>query len=257
MSTESLPGPVDRAGQRGPSTFSFREIGTILLFTGISVVLLDILFYSSTLEDAYITFRYSVHLAEGHGVGAWNTQGERVEGYTSLVWMLLVGAAHAAEIDVRTAAKAMGIFSHLVLCGVLVAYPLLRRAPGERRGDIFENPNEAVLAGVFLALYLPVCWYATSGMETVFFSALTGLALVSVLLRRSRVLLPVLLVLLVLTRPEGVPVAIAAIALESMLCRREGRSLHTAAIAAAIVAFSLGLLVVHRLIVFDDIVPNT
>jgi hypothetical protein len=43
------------------------------------------------LDDAFITFRYSRHLAEG--IGAVYNPGEYVEGYTSLLWMLLSSLA--------------------------------------------------------------------------------------------------------------------------------------------------------------------
>ncbi|MBA2669896.1 MAG: hypothetical protein H0U67_05945, partial [Gemmatimonadetes bacterium] len=54
---------------------------------------LDLVFYPGTLEDAFITFRYSQHLAAGYGLGAWNIGGERVEGYTSFLWMLLLAGS--------------------------------------------------------------------------------------------------------------------------------------------------------------------
>jgi len=242
---------------RGYSAFTPVEIYTLLFLVSISVVCLDVVFYASTLEDAYITFRYSTHFADGYGLGAWNAHGERVEGYTSYLWMILIGAADAIGIEVRTAAKVIGIFMHLVLSLTLIAFPLLRQKSNEPGPDILKTPNEAVLAGVFLALYLPIGWYATSGMETVFFSALTGLALVSVYLRYSGFLLPLLSFLLVLTRPEGIVMAGAAILLQIIHSRREGRTLRTAWIAAGITIVSSGFLVAQRLVLFDDFVPNT
>ncbi|MFH1312465.1 MAG: hypothetical protein ABIJ00_04485 [Candidatus Eisenbacteria bacterium] len=233
------------------------EILILLILAIVAIICLDMLFYASTLEDAYITFRYSEHLADGYGLGAWNIEGERVEGYTTFLWMVLLGAAHALEIDVRTAAKTIGILMHLVLCSTLIAFPLLRRGSGSHHNDIFEHPNEAVLAGVFLAFYLPLSWYATSGMETLLFSTLTGLAIVSIFLRQSRFSLPLLSILLVLTRPEGLVIAGAAIALDFITRRREGRSVLSTYISAGAVVFSAGFLIVHRLIYFGDIVPNS
>jgi len=51
-----------------------------MTFTATLTVLLSRLV---TLDDAYITFRYARHLAEGYGLGAWNHTGEHVEGYSS------------------------------------------------------------------------------------------------------------------------------------------------------------------------------
>src|SRR6476661_7828157 len=58
-----------------------------------------------TLDDAYITFRYARHLAEGYGLGAWNRTGARVEGYSSLLWTLLLGGAAWLGVDLRIASK--------------------------------------------------------------------------------------------------------------------------------------------------------
>jgi hypothetical protein len=38
-----------------------------------------------TLDDAYITFRYARHLAQGYGLGAWNRTGEHVESGLALL----------------------------------------------------------------------------------------------------------------------------------------------------------------------------
>lgn len=42
-----------------------------LFATGLALLTLlaDLLFYSFTLEDSFITFRYAEHLAEGYGFG--------------------------------------------------------------------------------------------------------------------------------------------------------------------------------------------
>src|SRR5215212_3588570 len=42
----------------------------------------------SVMDDAYISFRYAYNLVEGHGL-VFN-EGEYVEGYTSLLWTLLM-----------------------------------------------------------------------------------------------------------------------------------------------------------------------
>ena len=59
-----------------------------------------------TLDDAYITFRYSRNLAEGHG--AVFNPGERVEGYTSFLWMAIMAAAHLVGANIVVASKIVG-----------------------------------------------------------------------------------------------------------------------------------------------------
>src|SRR5437870_4976522 len=93
-----------------------------------------------TLDDAYITYRYARHLAEGYGLGAWNHTGEDVEGYSSPLWTLLLGGAAWLGVDVGIASKVFGTAAVLIVMAVLFW----------RRDD-----RPSVLTGVFLALYLP------------------------------------------------------------------------------------------------------
>jgi len=150
-------------GAKGETTAQYKpaEVAVILVLAIAAILYLDLCFYPHTLDDAYVTFRYSEHLGEGYGFGAWNTQGERVEGYTSFLWMVFLGAGHAIGMDVRTVAKVTGIALHLLLCSVLISFPLMRRRPRHRQDDALETTNEILLAGLFLALYLPLNWYAT------------------------------------------------------------------------------------------------
>jgi hypothetical protein len=90
------------------AVFSKRE--AILLAAAATAVAatLTVLLSRVTLDDAYITFRYARHLAEGYGLGAWNHNGDHVEGYSSLLWTLLLGAAAWLGVDVRVASKVFG-----------------------------------------------------------------------------------------------------------------------------------------------------
>ena len=73
----------DRSPVTG-AAFSKRE-ALLLASAAMTIVCgLTILFSRVlTLDDAFITYRYARHLAEGYGVGAWNHAGEHVEGYSS------------------------------------------------------------------------------------------------------------------------------------------------------------------------------
>src|SRR5689334_22030439 len=130
--------------------FSKREalllaVAAMTIITGLTALL-----WGLTLDDAYITFRYARHLAEGYGLGAWNRTGEHVEGYSSLLWMLLLSCAARLGLDLRIASKVFGVAAALIVIAVLF----------RRRDD-----RPAVLAGVFLLLYVPFALYAASGME--------------------------------------------------------------------------------------------
>src|SRR5947207_9423825 len=71
-----------------------------------------------TADDTYITLRYSRNLARGLGA-VYNPIGPPAEGYTSLLWMLLLALPHLAGVDAVLVAKA-GSLVATVAAGALV-----------------------------------------------------------------------------------------------------------------------------------------
>src|ERR1044071_2088878 len=66
-------------------------------------------------DDAFITMRYVKNFLEGNGL-VYNI-GERVEGYTHFLWLLLVSAVSAIGFDPVDASIWLGILAY---AGVLV-----------------------------------------------------------------------------------------------------------------------------------------
>ena len=60
-------------------------------------------------DDALISLRYSERLTDGQGL-TWN-DGERVEGYSNLLWVLLCAALGWLGLDMITAVRALGLAS--------------------------------------------------------------------------------------------------------------------------------------------------
>src|SRR5215510_8913617 len=120
--------------------FSRREAVLLAAAAMTIVTAATVLLRPVRLDDAYITFRYARHLAEGFGLGAWNHTGEHVEGYSSLLWTLLLAGTARLGIDVRLASKVFGALAALAVIAALV-----------RRHD--DRP--AFLSGLFLAVYVP------------------------------------------------------------------------------------------------------
>jgi hypothetical protein len=226
--------PSDDRRPVAGAVFSKREAillaAAAMTFTATLTVLLSRLI---TLDDAYITFRYARHLAEGYGLGAWNHTGEHVEGYSSPLWMLLLGGAARLGVDVRIASKVFGIGAALTVLAVLF----------RRRDD-----RPAVLTGVFLALYLPFILYAASGMEAVAFTSLVTLALVGPAQWQ-----PIVAPLLIAMRPEGA--LVAGIDVLALAWRRERwRWVAATAIAAGL---TLTAIAVQRWVAYGALAPNT
>ncbi len=213
--------------------FSKREAILLALAALTVTAALTLLLFRLTLDDAYITFRYARHLADGYGLGAWNRTGEHVEGYSSLLWTLLLAGAARLGVDVRLASKVLGAAASLVVITALV------RRPDDR---------PAFLAGLFLAVYLPFVLYAASGMEAVAFTSLVTLALVG-----PATWQPIVALLLVAMRPEGV--LVAAIDVLALVWRRERRRW---VVATALVAvLTLATIAIHRWAAYHALAPNT
>lgn len=63
----------------------------VVLAIGLAAVLVFGLRYRFLLDDTFISLRYAKHLYEGQGI-VYNPGGDRVEGYTNFLWMLLAAA---------------------------------------------------------------------------------------------------------------------------------------------------------------------
>lgn len=68
-------------------------------------------YYNYTSDDAFIIFRYSENWADGHGF-VYNT-GEKVEGYSNFLWVLLIGLIMRGGLDPIVSVKVVGIVSTL------------------------------------------------------------------------------------------------------------------------------------------------
>src|SRR3954469_12755146 len=62
------------------------------------------------IDDAYISFRYAENLVAGHGL-VFNP-GERVEGYTNFLWVLIIAAVHALGGESLASAKLLSTLAN-------------------------------------------------------------------------------------------------------------------------------------------------
>ena len=155
------------------------------------------MYFNFVCDDAYISFHYAKHLAEGHGL-VYN-MGERVEGYTNFLWVVLLAGLLKLGVDVVAASKVLGIAFGCVT--IVLAYELQTRAWN-------ENRYAALVAPALLASSSAFAAWATGGREAQMFTCLVFLGVV---LSHYEVRRPprfscagIVCGLAALTRPEGV-----------------------------------------------------
>ena len=206
------------------------------------------LLYSMVAEDAFITYRYAQHLAGGHGP-VFNV-GERVEGYSCFLWMVLLALGHSVSgLPLELVGKYLG--GAAALGALLMTHLLARRATGgDARGGI--------AAAALLACSGSFAAWGPSGMETPLFALLGVACLYFALGGRARAA-GVLASLAVMTRPDGVLV-VAAVAGWLLLRPAEGEGKAGRWRALLPFALSLAALLVPwtawRLWYYGHLIPN-
>lgn len=154
------------------------------------------LMFATLAEDAFISLRYSANLAEGNGL-VFNV-GERVEGYSNLLWVVLVAAPHALfDTDIVTTARVLGVLCTLGC--VLIGYLLASRLTGK--------VGAGLLAATVIAAASSLAAYGPSGLETPLFTLLMLLVLLAVQAGWAFGA-GLLVALATMTRPDGVIVAV-------------------------------------------------
>jgi len=214
------------------------------------------------LDDAFISFRYARNLVEGHGL-VYNP-GERVQGYSNLLWTAFAAGFLRIGIDPLTGTRILGVGSYLMTTAA-VAWLVVRQPVPQ---PLWRHLSLAIAP---LALILPAGFagFAGTGMETSFVGLL-GLALgwrgflAPPRTGRDRAIFAALTMALVATRLDCAPwVALAAVV---MLWRPfvrvpetdglRARGLATARLFAPSAA-ALALLLIGDLWYYGELLPNT
>ena len=152
-------------------------------------------FLAYTVDDSFITFRYGQHLSTG--LGPVFNVGERVEGYTSFLWMLLMAASLALRLDPIIVSKVLGVISTLAAGGMLLwsAHAVCHR------------PRRVGFIALFLLVAnAEVAVSSVSGLESTFFMFLITASMTRTLWEEHRGGFPwssLLFGVAALTRPEG------------------------------------------------------
>jgi hypothetical protein len=212
---------------------------------------LHVAHFFTDVEDAYISYRYAENLAAGHGL-VFNP-GERVEGYTNFLWVVLLAFFRMLGTAVPAAARWLGLF--LTLGVVILAADLGRRL----------NPGfwwSGLPAAFLLAANPGVAAWAGSGMEVALFSFLAILTVDLWTVERESAHLPwkwpVAACLAGMARPDGVLLFLIALGVWCFFPRASGASFWRRGVTPLGIFLALGApYFLWRWSYYGALLPNT
>ena len=176
-------------------SFDLYRIVRICFITGALLLFLagTHTYWFYTVEDAYISFRYCDHMLEGKGL-VFNP-GDRVEGYTNFLWILLM-ALPRSFLNFPFAAKITGLVMGLLLLSILIFTTV------DKKSDKLSG----ALAAFIVAVCPGVQMWAVAGLETILFTLCLVTAIYFHEKNNSlgRFFCGVCFGLSTLTRPEGI-----------------------------------------------------
>ena len=226
-----------------PATRAMRALPLVLLLPPVVDFLRLAWPRPPQIDDAFISYRYAANWVAGHGL-VWNV-GELVEGFTNPLWTFLIAGGLWLGADAEVLGHALG-----VACGLAILAATFWLARSWLPAD---EEWLAALATWPVAAFGGLAYWSTAGLETSLFVALALFALLAAN-RGSRTWLTVTLVLLTLTRMDGVLIAGVLLGYHALDRRREGIAALAPALAyGACTVIALGI----RLAYYGTLVPNT
>ena len=223
--------------------------GILLLLCGVYAAI-----HHFILDDAFITFRYAHHLAMGEGP-VWNP-GERVEGYTNFLWMVLLAGVHKLGGDPVPLSQILGILFYLMNLWMIFLNARIW----------LQSQRTALLVMLLSGMCFTMAAFATGGLETSMYGFLWSLSLFIYLKIREATHPPLrwliglgtVLALAQLTRPDAILLILPLGGLLLFRAIREKRSWLKNTLALAIPVFLVnGGHQLWRVLYYNEWFPNT
>ena len=200
-------------------------------------------FFDWVIDDLYIYFRYVDNFISGNGI-VFN-KGEYVEGFSSFLWFIYLSLCGMLNLPLEASAKYSGLA--ISVLNTIIAYRISSKImPG----------RFALIAPVMMLFSLPFMLWAISGFEVMLYIFLILSSVFIVISGKSsvrKIMLPMLLFLITITRPEGILTAAAIIAYV-FFYKKEYSDLR---FMTLLFSSLLLLFVLFRILYFGDILPNT
>lgn len=137
---------------------------TAALLAILAIFVIHAVSLNFTQDDAFISYRYVKNLVNGHGL-VFNP-GERVEGYTNFLWIILLSIFANFGLDIIIVSKILGVASGCITLFLLykISFLFLQNKTGTQHSGFF-----ALLPCLLLASNSAFAYWSISGLETAFF----------------------------------------------------------------------------------------
>jgi len=239
-----------------------RRTLTVLMFVILATwaAWVRIPFPGTGIDDANIFFVYARNLSAGEGF-VFNPGGERVEGFTSLLWVLICAGAVALAGEPE---RLLLILNVLLVCFTVVLCLRSFVLAANSDPDRFSTGWKAAFLLLLLSDRSYITWNTIALMETALWGGLLIIAALAIVdeddRRNRRPILAAIVATLVITRPEALlwgPVLIALFYFRTATATTWKRALRQVIPLLIIYACTAGLLTIFRVVYFGFPLPNT
>jgi arabinofuranosyltransferase len=208
------------------------------------------LYWSYTVDDSYIGYRYATNLVRGQGL-VFNS-GERVEGFSNFLWILILAVLVKLGMNPIISSKILGIILSVFTIFIVKSYS---------KKWLQANSCWHNVAPLFLAANAGFACWAVAGMETPLYLLLLTLGTLSLILaiknRKTPYLSITCFLLASFTRPEGIMFIIIAGFYLIAINLKDFKFIKK--LIFRIIPFFLiyGFFLVFRYFYYGDLFPNT
>lgn len=221
----------------------------IILVAAVAVVLVAGLWWFHYIpDDAYIGLRYARNLAGGEGL-AFNP-GERVEGYTEFLFVMILAAAVKAGLPIVSGAR---VLSLLFSAGTLILTWQISIAVIPEKERKLAGAFVLAAAPLILAASAPFVTWALSGTGIPMFTFLLTAGMLFLSTGRGARPTFAVFALLTLVRPEGIAFYILGALL---LIVRGEKPRRVAAEGILVASLLLAPYIVWKISYFGSVLPN-
>jgi len=208
MSKKSVKQYIQKTNPSGNKNF------TPSIFLALTVIFVFICLNNKFVQDdAFISFRYVQNFVDGNGL-VFNI-GERVEGYTNLLWVLILSVFVFLNINIQTISQILSVLFGVVV--LFMTYKLSKifriKLASESIKKISTGDSSSsiryfdLIPSILLLFSSSFIFWSVSGMESTMFISFCLLGIYYYIKNKNSDILdfkfPFFILLATLTRPEG------------------------------------------------------